>query len=143
MGVPLPILALFGSVPFGTSPEGEGKVGTGTLNLSLLNTVYPAMGILETFISFDVPVPTLPGVETVPFWTSGFALGPATSAAGRPNGLNCEMKFVPAFPVPGVVPLGRKNKNPKNAIIAMTRTIIKSIKFLFVIKLFYLKVACQ
>jgi hypothetical protein len=51
-----------------------------------------------------------------------------------PKGLNCEMKFVPVFP-PGVVPLGRKYKNPKNAIIAMIRTIIKSIKFLFDIKL--------
>ena len=52
------------------------------------------------------------------------------------KGLNWEKKFVPVvlFPVPF---LGSccKYKNPKNAANAMMTTIIKSIKFLFDIKI--------
>ena len=94
--------------------------------------------MLETFINFvfSVPVPTLPGVETVPLGTP--PEGEGKFGTGAPNGLNCEKKFVPAV-LPSVVPAGwRKYKNPKIAIAMMTRIIIKSVKFLLDIKIIYL-----
>jgi hypothetical protein len=52
-----------------------------------------------------------------------------------PNGLNCEMKFVPELSSPGVVTLRCEYKNPNTTITMMIKIIVKSTKFLFDIKL--------
>jgi len=106
-------------------------IATGT-NLSFVNIVKPAIGILETFFNFTFAGIVFVGVE-------GVAVDPEPIEGffgfGFAKGLNCEKKFVPVVPLP-VWPDGLlKYKSPKTAIIMITRMIIKSIKFLFDIKI--------
>ena len=88
-------------------------VATGTaISLSLLNTVNPAIGILETLISFTgaiggvVPETLTGGVVTVEV----FLLLPKEE-------LNCENKLVPVVPPFVLIEGLLKYRNPKTAII--------------------------
>lgn len=111
-----------------------GVAGAGTTtNLSLLKVVKPAIGMLEIFFKFTTTtgvVTGLVGCVGVVGWVGVvvFLL--------FPKGLNCDKKFATGvlFVAGTVVGLLREKK-PTIAITAMTKMIIKSIKFLFDIKI--------
>jgi hypothetical protein len=97
----------------------------------LLNIVNPAIGILETSLSFKLIVWVVVGGVVV-VCVGGGVVG--VFGFGFAKGLNCEKKFVPVVGCPVWLAGLLKYKNPKTARIIITRTIIKSIKFLFDIK---------
>ena len=116
----------------GAPPESVAGVGIGTFfNLSLIKTPKPATGILETLVSF-VFVSGGAGLGSYPETSTGGVEGGFVILLFFPNGLNCEIKFVPGLSSPGVfVVCPLKYKNPKTPITAIAKIIIKSMKFLF------------
>jgi hypothetical protein len=103
-----------------------------TTNLSLLNTVNPAIGILETLSSFTVAV--VAGGVYPDTLTGGVVTGGVLFPLPKEE-LNCEKKFALGVLFPLVFMFGLlKYKNPKTTTIIIIRTIIKSVKFLFDIK---------
>jgi hypothetical protein len=132
-GAGLVVFVVFAGVVVVAGVVDSGATVATAFNLSLENTVNPAMGMLEIFFNLTVASGAggwYPDTSTGGLVTGGVVLP-------FPKGLNCEKKFVPGVSLPVGFAGFWKYKKPKTAIIITTRTIIKSIKFLRDIKIYF------
>jgi hypothetical protein len=107
--------------------------GVDVINLSFVYTVKPAIGILETFLNF---IFSSGAGGSYPEMSVGWvAVGGFTFVVA--NGLNCAQKFVPPVLSPTSIVGLKKYIKPNTTAMMIIKTIIKSIKFLFCIKIFF------
>src|SRR3989344_4104207 len=135
VGLKPPEPPLAGGTGITPSPD-KGRVGVGfiSFSLSFIKTVKPATGILETFFNFTrVTSCSGMGSGSETLSSSSGVVSPGAGALS-PNGFSREQKFVSMSPSVGTVASLREYKNPKTAITARPKMIIKSMKFRFDIR---------